>query len=347
MLTFIPLTALIAWPFASKELAVLWQFMNGVAKDTKQVIDTHIRVDEAIDEQLKVVVADTDSAAMTLIHHVKKLNHTATQLVKYLGSSNLSAQNMDDEIDASVASIHKISDFVNQLPKMIREDVIGIQKTAIKEIGSLGSFIKIIKEISLQTNLLALNAAIEAAHAGESGRGFAVVAGEVRKLSIRAAEAASMIENGLNGAKRSLQEGLGESPIEQQILDASTVVSSIRRLQEVYEDIRQYYKTLFMVVTDHNNNLSKEIAEMLGQIQFQDIMRQRIERATEAINKRNQVLVELSQNLVHSPSDLGELPSKMQEVLEEYLAQERCHAPVDESGAGDGDGDGLPKIQLF
>jgi methyl-accepting chemotaxis protein len=50
--------------------------------------------------------------------------------------------------------------------------------------------VKTIDEIAFQTNLLALNAAVEAARAGDAGRGFAVVAGEVRELSLRAANAA-------------------------------------------------------------------------------------------------------------------------------------------------------------
>lgn len=343
MLTFIPLTILIAWPFARRELAVIWKFLADVSDHARQVIETHVRVDEAIDEQLKVVIADTDASAVVLIEQARKLNDAASNLVRYLGNSDLSAQNMEGEIEASVASIVKISDFVNQLPEMIREDVEVIQHSALKEINALGAFIQIIKDISLQTNLLALNAAIEAAHAGETGRGFAVVAAEVRKLSVRSAEAAAMIEHGLRDAQSAMQNGLQDSPIEQQIVDAGAIVTSIRRLQENYDDIRQYYKTLFAVVTEHNVSLAREIGEMLGQIQFQDVVRQRIERAMVAIDQRNEVLLDLTQKLTRAPADLVDLPAKMQAVLDAYVTKEACHAPAGAAGGGDG----LPKFELF
>lgn len=343
MITFIPLSILIAWPFASGELAALWKFLLTLGKQTKEVIETHIQLDEAIGEQLKVVVEDTDAAAMTLIQQARKLNDAASNLVGYLGHSDISAQNMEAEIEASVESISNINEFIKTLPKKIRQDVDLIQQAALKEINALGAFTQLIKDISLQTKILALNAAIEAAHAGELGRGFAVVAGEVKKLSESSANAASMIEAGLRGATLTLEQGLGESPVEQQIEDASSLIESIRRLEENYDDIRQYYKTLFVVVTEHNTSLAKEIAEMLGQIQFQDVARQRIERACTAIAHRNEILIELPRGLYSTITELEALPLKMQSVLEDYLSKEKSHAAVD----GQGDGGGLPKFELF
>jgi methyl-accepting chemotaxis protein len=140
-----------------------------------------------------------------------------------------------------------------------------------------------------------------------------------------------------------MQQDLKESPAEQQILDAGAIIGSIHRLQENYDDIRQYYKTLFVVVTQHNTSLASEIADMLGLIQFQDVARQRIERASNAIAQRNEVLTELPQRLGGAAADLNTLPAKMQGVLDDYVFGESRHAAVDEQG----NADSLPKFELF
>jgi methyl-accepting chemotaxis protein len=318
---------------------------EAVAGQADGLVENHLRLDQAIDQQLKVVVSDTESSALLLMKQVRTLHDGATALLGYLGHSDQSAKGMETELEDSLSAIVQVIEFVQGLPALVRKDVEDIHSAAVKEIGGLGTFIKVIKEISAQTNLLAINAAIVAATAGEAGKSFAVVAKQVRDLSQRAAEAATTIESGLAGAQRTMLEGLKLTGMDHQMSRASAIVTSSRKLQGNYEDLRQYYKTLFRVVTQHNTKLATDIAEIMGQIQYQDVVRQRVERAASAVAVRNAILEEIPPRLSGEDGDLKELVARMRAALEQYMTNERRHAPA-AHGLG-GQPDGLPKIELF
>ena len=305
----------------------------------------HRLVDEAIGTQLQGVIADTDAAATDLILRIRTLNDTASEVMAVIGNSDSSAADMERKIDRGVASIGQINTFVHELPTVIRNDVKLVHEAAMQEIRGLATFIDLIKDISEQTNLLALNAAIVAATAGEAGRGFTVVAHEVRALSQRSAETAKLIEKGLADAERTLEDGLKSSALESHIGEAATIVQSINELQSHYDSIGDYYKTLFSVVGTHNSRLAAEIAEMLGQIQFQDVVRQRIERALGAVAARQEVLAGLAPALAQPDGDLSALGEDLLHVLDSYLSAESQHAPA--AGSATDMPNGLARIQLF
>lgn len=305
------------------------------------LMDNHLCLDEAIGGQLGEVAAETEQAGMMLIMEVRKLSDSANTLVSYLDNSNMNASKLGDEIGNGVTFIAQIASFIQGLPDRIHKDMEVIREAGT-QIDALADLLDAIKGISDQTNLLALNASIEAARAGDAGRGFAVVADEVRKLSDRSAKAAIMIEKGLSAAQRTMQNGLKFKFLDESMSNVANVIESIRTLQDSYEDMRQYYKTLFSVVAQHNTSLAAEIAEILGQIQFQDVVRQRIERIAATAVKRNNVFLEFSRALAVPNAGLEEIPEKMRSLMEEYLAEEARHG-----AGGQGSNDGLPKLELF
>jgi methyl-accepting chemotaxis protein len=311
-----------------------------LSEEVALLVDDHICLDDAVGDQLRQVVGDSEAAATALIRQARSLNQTASGVLGYLNTSGDSAQDMESQVEGSAKSIAQIGSFIKELPSLIQDHIDRIQAASIEGINGLQGFVTAIKEMSRQTDLLALNAAIEAAHAGDAGRGFAIVADEVRKLSERSASAATMIERGLDQARVTMLESMKLIPIDEQMARARALVVAIESLQENQTRIRGFYRNLLVVIGEQNEEFVAQIGEMLSLMQYQDVARQRIERASDATARRNDILRLL-------PAEIGEgrvrsdLVQKMHDVLEEYLRDEERHSSAGLKTSN------LPRIELF
>lgn len=148
-----------------------------------------------------------------------------------LGSQDLAggASEQAAHIEAASASLNKISAMArkneestdqtiasrDQASVYIRQVNVSMEKTAqaMHHIRMRGEetqkIVKTIDEIAFQTRLLSLNASVEAARAGDVGAGFTVIADEVRKLAVRAAEAAQTAQNLIQKTVDEINTGSG------------------------------------------------------------------------------------------------------------------------------------------
>jgi methyl-accepting chemotaxis protein len=315
--------------------------------ETYAIIDRHLQVDNAVNEQLNVVAYDTNESAIQLVMLMRNLSDSAESLVRYITGGLAKIGEMEGGVNESVAFIVKIGNFIQEIPDKIQQDIQSVQG-ASSVIDGLGYLVDSIKEISFQTDILAVNAAIQAAHAGDKGLGFKIVADEVRKLAVNSNKAAEMIEAGLETARHTIQNGLKFKfldEIMEQMNEAAQVMDAVKKLEDSHEDSRQYYKTLFSVINNSNQKLARDIAEILGSIQYQDIVRQRIERMQAAMQRRNDLFQMFVTELESSNGNLtNDFASQMDVILTDYLEEESNH---NNSLNQSDDENAPPKFELF
>jgi methyl-accepting chemotaxis protein len=228
-------------------------------------------------------------------------------------------------------------------------------QTLSREVKGLQGIVGTIADIATQTKFLALNAAIEAAHAGSAGAGFGVVASEVKTLSVRASEAASDIAEKINVLSRRMDADVVASEqsvlaVQESTLMLEEIVQNIGDLEKRFNTASGEMRQIIESVQTSNNDLVAQLAEALGQIQFQDVVRQRVEQVGKALQELTEHTRMITGKLAEEGWD-GTLSPTLKERLDRHVgsyvmnSQREIHAAV--LGANlPGSADG-PAIELF
>jgi len=218
----------------------------------------------------------------------------------------------------------------------------------------LTPLIKVITTIAQQTSLLALNAEIEAAHAGSAGRGFAVVALEVRKLAVLSTQAAADIAAKINATCKRVDEEMSSAQASLEQHEASSAMSHLATdLGEMQLEFCKNSQLLLEVITEVDANYAESVtrlAEALGHIQFQDVMRQRMEHVQGALVEMRDHLLQLAER-PDRPGWDGLFDTTFKTLLESHLnsykmaSQTVTHLAV--AGGSSESDHSRPAIELF
>lgn len=149
------------------------------------------------------------------------------------------------------------------------------------EVENLVESTSLIKKIAMQTHMLSLNAAVEAARAGAQGTGFGVVAEEVRRLANFSREAAESIEEDIGLIAKTIRGKFAEKVDDAHQKREKDVLRLIRdqhiSLQKAFSDLQFLFKQTMVELNDESNKVQATVMDALGSIQFQDIVRQKLE----------------------------------------------------------------------
>jgi len=320
------------------------------------VLDARLYID-VMHDQIGDSLAESEREVMKVIEEIGILSGHANEQREHIGRSIQSGKALTESTHARV---ERNKETVGALEVQLAEEMAEMRANFARieglagEVHELTPLIKVITSIAQQTSLLALNAEIEAARAGSAGRGFGVVAYEVRKLSVSSTQAASDISEKINSTWRRVNVEMADAKasLERHEKDRGMQLL-VEGLEEMQHEFSKNSDLLLDVISGVDASYQEcvtRLSKALGHIQFQDVMRQRMEHVQEALMEMCAHLEQLAET-PNDPNWDGSLEQTFKSLLDAHLgtyrmaSQTMTHFAV-AGGSARGD-HSRPAIELF
>lgn len=355
------------WAAACRSIADMWSFghlrfdqisrmLDGRKTIKADVQDSKLYID-VLHRQIGDSLAESESQVVAAIGQIGDLIGQCGQQKEHIARSVESSRNLADATRTRIsANKELIAAIQMRLEAQLTETRDNFERIRQLSNGvcALTPLIKMITSIAQQTNLLALNAEIESARAGSAGRGFSVVAMEVRKLAVRSTQAAAEITAKINSTNSNVEVELKRA---QEALSRKEAGAAMNHLVSDLEEMQQDFATngdlLLKVITGVESNYEKTVERLsgaMGHIQFQDVMRQRMEHVQEALVEMGEHLLLLNEKPESQNWD-GRLDTTFKKLLDTHLGRYRMASQTEThlavSGGTPHSDHSRPAIELF
>ena len=327
-----------------------------IRKSYHQTVADLARYNSVLGSQLREAIGQTETAVLGVVGRMVKIHEQTCSQVEMIGSSSEKSNELISATHEQVLKNHEVIQALNTFSDSQTEqllDNLGRIERLSDEMEQMRPLVNDVADIADRTNLLALNAAIEAARAGDAGRGFAVVADEVRKLSNQtnksAQEIADRITRVASQARTETENAKHTISNNDKSHKFKSLAGSLSSIEERFKTSSDHLEQIIRDVDATNKIIVEEVSTVLGEIQFQDVLRQRVEHVNNGLDDLGRFARETQLWLEGS----GEMPSQLLSehldlLKDKYVMQEQrvTHEKVVGKAGGNHSDSGL-KIELF
>jgi len=291
-----------------------------------------------LQKQVTVTIRTSEAAVLEMVERLNRVHRLSAELQERIATavdhSQILSRSSLNEADRNGQALQSLTAHQASFVEARRQNQDRIRKV-VDQVRLLTPLAVLIADISRQTNLLSINASIEAARAGAEGAGFKVVAAEVRRLSAQTAEAAAQISQGIAMVAQSIDGELESASQLESDTATEQFTELARHVSEISERLTEvvpYLVDLSKSMDDGMREVTCDIINALGNMQFQDINRQvleQVETALGSLSDHSAALYKLVGGKAPPP------PQKLEELMARWTtnyvthSQRAVHAEVE------------------
>jgi methyl-accepting chemotaxis protein len=260
------------------------------ASHVSETIACFGKLSTVLKEETERIIEDTEHNAVSLMEELGSVQIGMEGLLGFINAAG-SNDRVVQIIEHTESQLARSQSLIEEFSRERAMDASNVQ-TAMGDIaavvGDLGHMIQMVRTLSKQTRMLAFNASIEAARAGTAGRGFAVVASEVKDLSLLSDQAAVQIGTGIEKLEQVVQASLN-TIVGQRIAKESSgfndISGAVSELTDNLQKLFSHQRDTLTKVQYENERMSDPIMQMIGSIQFQDVVKRRLQAIVHCFDK--------------------------------------------------------------
>lgn len=291
------------------------------------------------------LIEDTEHNAVSLMEELRSVETSMEALLSFIHTAT-SSDRVVQIIEHTEIQLARSQSLIEEFSRERTLDARNVQ-TAMDDIGAvvgdLGRMIQMVRDLSKQTRMLAFNASIEAARAGVAGRGFAVVASEVKDLSLLSDRAAVQIGTGIEKLDQAVQASLN-TIVRQRIAKESSgfndISGAVGDLTDNLQELLSHQRDTLTKIQYENERVADPIMQMIGSIQFQDVLKRRLhtivhcfDKITESIEVSARDLAGAEHGYTVLHARLGEMVQFAVTELQDNRKPEAGHPQAETAGA--------------
>ncbi|MDD2728705.1 MAG: methyl-accepting chemotaxis protein [Malikia sp.] len=315
---------------------------------------------ELLTSQLQGALQDAEKDVTAIVESLNRMNEVSQEELarieasKHNGAELLEVVHEKMQLDQQLGMILEM--FVQKLQQDVADNLGRVQR--LQEVKALEPMVDVIATVARQINFLSINAAVEAARAGHSGNGFAVVAAEIRSLSTKTAatvkDISARIHAATEGVDKELEVASNSAHRNSAVANMHKVLADIYDMQRRFNDAanKNDMEHVFGSLGQGHRALVELMTQALGNMQFYDVMRQRVDHVQGAIHELNTHLQQLA-TLMQTPDGSLSDGERLQDLLAAQTDRYVMHSQINTHNMSVGGSASVPvaaavpSIELF